>query len=214
MPADITQLFLAQVGAANPADGATIQPRASRLGDLLTNIAGKYAELARRGNLFHAMTAVTGVAPGTAIGTTAAAALANPRGSGKDVIVLAAFMAYVSGTLGAGQVDWVAHPVPTQAAISGTAMPPINASLGGASPVAAPFTTATVPASGTPFRPFASLSPLLATSVLVPWITVDDVGGAIVIPPGTAASLQATAGAGSSPLVTFGFLWAEVPLLS
>jgi len=49
--------------------------------------------------LFHAATAATGVAPGTAIGTTAAFSLHNPLGSGVRLAILVASLAYISGTL-------------------------------------------------------------------------------------------------------------------
>src|SRR3972149_2419732 len=63
---------------------------------------GRYYDAAVDGRLFHASPAATGVAPGTAIGTTAAFSLHNPLGSAVDLAILIASMAYISGTLGAG----------------------------------------------------------------------------------------------------------------
>lgn len=208
---EITLSFLGLVGSQSPAEGAQTQPRVDRLGCLVTNPAGNSAELARRGSVFHAMTAVTGVAPGTSIGTTAAAALYNPVGSGKDLVIIRATMGYVSGTLGIGRVDWVSH---ARGAATGTAMVTQNAILGGAASVASPLTTATVITGGVAFRTFANLPPMLATSVLTPWNFVDEVDGAIVVAPGYAVSLQGTAGAGTSPLVVFGLTWAEIPVIA
>lgn len=165
--------------------------------------------IAKAGRLYMGQTAVTGVAPGTAIGTTAAFALYNPLSSGKNLIVHKASLAYVSGTLGIGQVDWVGHLTSSQAAFTGTAIPVVNGKVGAPAGVGKPFTTATVPASGTPFRPAFNLPPILATSVVVPWIILDEVAGAIVIEPGIGVSLQATAGAGTSPLVIYGCVWEE-----
>lgn len=167
------------------------------------------AAIAEEGRLFMGQTAVTGVAPGTSIGTTAAFALYNPRNSGKNLIVHRANLGYVSGTLGIGQIDWVGHLDSAQAAITGTAITPVQGLVGGPGAAGKPFTTATVPASGTPFRLFANLPPMLATSVLTPWLFTDEVAGAIVIGPGIGVSLQATAGAGTSPLVVFGVVWEE-----
>jgi hypothetical protein len=199
------------VGEQTLADGAEGQTRLGPQGDLLTNISGKYYEHARKGRLFHAHTAVAGVAPGTAIGTTAAAALANPSGSGKDLVVVGGFLAYLSGTLGIGFMSWIGHIDPTQAAITGTAMVAVNGRLNGSNPSGKALTTATVPASGSTFRLFANLPPILASTVLTPWRFDDYVDGEIVIPPGTGVSLQATAASGSTPKVLLGFSWLEVP---
>lgn len=166
-------------------------------------------EIAAAGRLYSAMTAVTGVAPGTAIGTTAAAALYNPRSSGKKLIVHRANMGYVSGTLGIGRVDWVSHASSIQAAFTGTAMVVQPGKFGLGAGVGLPLTTVTVPAGGVAFRPAFNLPPMLATTVLTPWNLVDEVDGAIELQPGMGVSLQGTAAAGTSPLVVFGFVWEE-----
>ena len=116
-------------------EGDGIQPPVGGPGDdeptSLRSISGLYA-LARAGQVFHAVTAASGVAPGTAIGTTAAFTLYNPVGSGVNMVVLQGLMSYVSGTLGAGMVEWVANVNPAAAAVTGTAIVPVNALLGGA----------------------------------------------------------------------------------
>lgn len=202
------------VGVQSQGDGAIVTPRAGHSGELVVLPHGKWYEAALRGRLFHGQTAVTGVAPGTAVGTTAAFALANPASSGVDLVVLKAWLSYVSGTLGIGQIDWVGHLNPAQAAITGTAIAPVNGKVGGGAGQGKPLTTATVPAAGSVFRLFANLPPMLASSVNIPWRFEDNVDGAIVIPPGVAVSLQATAAAGTSPLVLFGVMWEEVPVRS
>lgn len=206
--------FQGRVGNQTLSDNARATLRLGRGGDQIVNLGGQYYELAMRGQLFHAQTAVTGVAPGTAIGTTAAFALANPTGSNKDLVVIVAKLGYVSGTLGAGVVDWCGHTDPAQAAITGTAITPVNGYLSGGSPQGRPFTTATVPASGKPFRVFGNLQASLASTAVAPWLIEDKVDGAIVIPPGTAVSLQATAAGGSSPVVVYSVTWAELPASS
>lgn len=160
---------------------------------------------------YHAETAQTGVAPGTAHGTTAPFTLYNPIGSGVDLVVLESNMGYVSGTLGAGVVSYVANIDPTAAAVTGTAITKVNGRLGGSAGVARAFTTATLPAAPTAVRPAFSLQASLASTAVAPWTAKDVVDGAIVIPPGCALSLEATAAAGSSPLVVFGMTWYERP---
>lgn len=206
-------MSLGQVGANQSAtDGAQRPPALSkRLAALATNISAKYYLDAKAGRIFHASTAVTGVAPGTAIGTTAAFSLYNPVGSGVDLVILEASMGYVSGTLGAGVIDYVANIDPSAAATTGTAITKVNAYLGGTASAARAFTTATIPAP-TVVRPFASLTASLASTAVAPFQIIDIVDGQIIVSPGCTISLHGTAAAGSTPLVVFGMTWCEEPV--
>ncbi len=178
----------------------TTQPVAFALPDM----AAKVLE----GKVFSATTAVTGVAPGTAIGTTGAYTLQNPLGSGVNLIILEAMMGYVSGTLGAGVVNYLVNG-PTTTPATGTAIVPVNALPGGPASVALPKTTSTI-VSPTLLKPFCSLGASLASTAAAPWAIKDRVDGSIIVPPGANLTLHATAAAGSSPLVVFGMTWAEV----
>jgi len=204
------------VGEQTLSNGDTGEGAIARTGEeVVSQLHAPLYEQGKRGRVFNGMTAVTGVAPGTAIGTTAGFALYNPRGSGVDLVVLTARLAYVSGTLGAGVISWVGHLDPAQAAITGTAIPSVAARMAPTASVSAkgkPLTTATVPASGTPMRPFGSLQASLATTAVSPWALKDDVDGAIIVQPGCAVSLQGTTAAGTSPLVVYGVSWEEVPV--
>ena len=172
----------------------------------------KYYEAVRRGSVFSGGTAATGVAPGTAIGTTAAFSLHNPLGSGKYLVVLRASMGYVSGTLGAGVIHYLANIDTQLARPSGTAITARNVLLGSnAAAVAMPLTTATI-ASPLILRPFVSLGASLATTAVQPWQIVEDVDGEFVVGPGATLSLHGTAAAGTSPLVVFGMTWEEVSI--
>src|SRR5690349_1111995 len=90
------------VGGGTATSGAEAEIRLGRQQDIITNFGGPWYQAALSGYLYHAGTAATGVAPGTAIGTTAAFSLYNPIGSGVNLVVLSGRMGYVSGTLGAG----------------------------------------------------------------------------------------------------------------
>lgn len=169
---------------------------------------GKYHDAVLRGKVYSGATAPTGVAPGTALGTTAAFSLYNPAGSGFNLHVLRASMGYVSGTLGAGVVSWIANVLPTAAATTGTAITKINNLFGGAAGVGLLFTTATIP-SPTICRPFCSLGASLASTATQPWQIVEDVDSEFVVTPGCTLSLHGTAAAGTSPLVIFGITWEE-----
>lgn len=196
------------VTAGNTGEGAI----ANTGEQVVSQVHGPLYEQNNRGNVYMGVTAVSGVAPGTAIGTTAAFALYNPLNSGVKLVVLKASMSYLSGTLGIGFVNWIYHTAAVQAgaAITGTAISVVQGNGGGGAGKGKPLTTATVVA-GVLARPFGNLPPMLATSVLTPWRLDDDVDGALIVQPGGGVSLQATAAAGTTPLVIFGCLWEEVP---
>ena len=182
---------------------------------LVAQYSPRYAELVGRNKVFAAATAATGVAPGTAIGTTAAYALYNPQGSGKNLAVLAASLGYVSGTLGAGVVHYIGHLSPSQTAFTGTTITARNCLLGNtATGVGLAYTTATVPASGSILGTFCSLQASLASTAVAPWQVVEHLDGLLMIAPGGGVSIQATAAAGTSPLVIIGLVWAEMDVLS
>lgn len=173
---------------------------------------GRYQDAVLRGRCFVGGTAATGVAPGTAIGTTAAFSLFNPAGSGVNLVLLKVSMGYVSGTLGAGLVHFLANTNVAAAAVTGTAITAVNCLLGsGYASGGKPLTTATLPATPTVMRPFCSLDASLASSVVGPWKMEEDVDGEIVIMPGCCLSLHATAAGGATPLVCYGAMWEDVP---
>jgi len=210
-----TDAFQAVVGPQSRGNGDVLVPRAGNSGEVITGAAhARYYEPAMRGNLFHAATAVTGVAPGTAVGTTAAFSLYNPVASGVDLVILGARIAYVSGSLAAGVVNWVANVNRAAAATTGTAITAVNGKLDGAVAQGKPLTTATLPATPTVARVAFSIPPWLVTSVSEPWSKEDCVDGSIIVPPGCTVSLEATGGAGTTPLVVYSVLWEEVPCRS
>lgn len=168
-----------------------------------------YYDTVMRGMVFSAGTAAAGVAPGTTIGTTAAFTLYNPIGSGVNLIVLQTTLSFISGTLGAGTVHYVVNNNPAAAAVTGTAIVPVNNLLGGVVSQARAFTTATLPASPTILRPFMSLTAFTTSTAVQIYQCLEDVRGSIIVTPGCALSLEATAAAGTSPLVCFGMTWEE-----
>lgn len=179
---------------------------------LTAQLWAQHYEATKRGNVFAGATAVTGVAPGTAIGTTAAHTLYNPAGSGVKLVVLGFSMGYISGTLGAGTVFLVANTNPSAAAVTGTAITAVKMDVSTATPGNSGllYTTATVPATPTVVRPLWSLGASLASTAVAPWMVEAKVDGQVVVSPGCSVSLEAVAAAGSSPLVSFGTVWAEI----
>ena len=205
------------VGWSQYAKGVDAPHNVSHQGDLVgADIYGKHYEAVRRGHIWAGSTAEAGVAPGTAIGTTAPFVLHNPQGSGVILSILQASMGYVSGTLGAGQVVWIAIQNVQLATPSGTAIVPRNCYIGGVRADASgarPLTTATI-ASPVILRPVFQLDASLATTASAGTKPmVDYVDGAILVFEGGTVGLQGIAAAGTTPLVIFGCIWAEVPIV-
>jgi hypothetical protein len=170
----------------------------------------KYAELTRRGLVYTAAVPVTGIAPGTAIDTTGMFVIYNPPGSGVNAHILRASLGYVSGTLGIGVVYFVGAIV-TAAPTSGTAVTPTNNLItnAGAGSIKA-FAGSTLAAAPTMRRPFCTLPPILATSVVAPWQVTEDVDGEFVVGPGSIFGFEAVAAAGTTPLVVASLTYAQI----
>jgi hypothetical protein len=178
---------------------------------LVAQGGGKYKEAAKRGNVYSGVTAATGVAPGTALGTTAAYCLYNPVASGKNLIVQRVSMGLISGTMGAGTV-WITSSAAADAVPTGTAITPRNRLVNSTSTaVATPLTTATVTTTAAKMIDvLCSLSEqVVATATGPTEVVTKDIDGEIVIPAGGYICLHATAAAGSSPLVVFAVTWEE-----
>lgn len=194
-------------------DGSERPLLLTRYGGLsISAVAARYAEAVSRGRVFRAQTDSSGVAPGTAIGTSAPFALYNPAGSGVNLVLLDLSMGYHSGTLGAGYVSICANTNVLAAAVTGTAITAVNALLGsGNTAVGQAFDAATLPAAPTVIGAFCSLTALLASTAVAPYTVYQEVAGSIIVGPGATVSLEADAAAGTSPLVVFGATWEEVP---
>lgn len=198
------------------ADGATssVGVRLDRTSAVVAAMGrGLRAEQAQRGLIYAAaIPPGTGQAPGTAIGTTACFTLANPSGSGINLVLLKLMVGYISGTLGAGVLALLAHnaTIPITAPSGGTAITPTNMNLGSSATSGANCRfNNTVPASGLMIRAIAGLGASLASTAVAPWQVLDNVDGEVVVAPGTAVSVQGIAAAGSSPLITVAAIWAE-----
>lgn len=201
------------VGPQNLSDGVSAPFRLGKTGEtIVQELHGRYYEAVKRGNVYVASTGAAGIAPGTALSTTPPLTIYNPGGSGVDLVIMQAFLAYISGTLGAGALVWGVNNNNTQAApTSGTPLVPINALLSSNLGRGKAFQGATLAAAPTIFRPMCSLGASLATTPVQPWQVYEPTDGAIVIPQGCSASLQGIAAAGTSPLVLLSAAWEEIP---
>lgn len=198
-----------------PAVGSTRTLRLTRSESLAVAPAhGAFMDAVYSGRCYSAHNSAAGVAPGTAIDTSAPISIFNPSASNTLLVIHRGRLGYVSGTLGAGFISWCIDTTKTAAAPSGgTALTPRNLRVGnGDNSQASVREGSTLANTPTPLRVFGSLDALLASSVVGPWSLDDRVDGEIVIEPGCTLSLQATAAGGSTPLVVWSVSWEEIPL--
>lgn len=202
------------VAFARGTPGSGIVPREGQQLEQIVSLAhGKYFEPSVRGFLFAACEQGSGVAPGTALGTTAFFVLYNPANSGFRLSVKKANVGYISGTLGAGTLYHCVLNTLTQTAPSGgTLLTTQCADVGGGFTgvgVARVGATVVQPLA---YRPFVTLNAMLASTATNPIDLWEDLDGEIVLEPGTTYQMQAIAAAGSTPKLTVGVSWEEIPI--
>lgn len=207
------------VGEVLGGDGTTPgSGRQGKTGESIVGLAhGKYYEAASRGRLAFASDAA-GVATVTSISTTAIISLYNPINSGRRLSLCKVSFAYFSGTLGAGpiyhcvtpQVSGTAQTAPTGGTSITSRWSAQNIMTQAAAPVGTVMTGGTVVAPII-YRPFCSVDAELASSVVGAKAIVEDMDGEIVLDPGASYQVQSVCAAGSTPKVTIGLLWEELP---
>ena len=200
-------------------DGVLAAIRLGRAGEqVVTELHGKYYEQNYRGNLFHATMAAGVILP--APGATAANALtlANPAGSGKNLVLVSFDMVLtvIPGTPLTGLYGLYVNSNPLAAAVTGTVLAPQSGLIGGAqASVAKPLTTSTVPAAPVLLWPFcgkatgeaATANPITG----VPSYHID-FDGQVILAPGTAITPQQTVADTTNASVLCRIAWVEVPV--
>ena len=201
-----------KVGVQTAADGSQTVIRTDKTGGLVTTQGhGGYTEAAVRGTIMEVATPVAGIAPGTVLSTTPPIILWNPPSSGKNLAILKASMGYVSGTLGAGAILLACNTSQTTVPTTGTELTPVCSLLGFPRGVGRVFQASTISAIPLIIRTSFTIGAFVGTTASVPTNTVDVIDGSIIVPPGTCLVMQGLAGAGTTPLVIFGFTWEEIP---
>ena len=184
---DIFATFRALVGKKTYSSDSEITPRAGKGGQLMVShlYPGLY-QLAKDGDVHHWATPDEGVAPGTDVaGTAAAIVLHNTSGSGLDLTVYGARLAYESGTLGAGPLYWVRAPNNIDAVPTGTNMLYTSGYMDGRGApggIRALYTATIAAADPTIWRIFGRLDASLATTAGIGQnVLVDDMDGGMVV---------------------------------
>lgn len=203
-------------GRSGVTDGTDQTLRGGRTGELVVGQAhDDLNEAMIRGNMFTGSTGVAGVAPGTALSTTPPLVLYNPPSSGYIAILSEAEIAFLSGTLGAGNV--VLAGIGGQnisTANLGTNLNPTTTLIGGGtSPQCKLLQAPTLSAAPTLIRNLWYTGAFVtnATAYMVDARKI--LRGTIGVAPGGALCIQEVGGAGSTPLVLLSMTWEEVPLV-
>jgi hypothetical protein len=212
------------VGTQTNTDGTIGIARAGRLGDaIVSGLHGKYYEQAYRGTSFFIDSdSVTTVSANTTKTNATSAVLINgffnPYGSGKNAVITFAHAAFVSGT-STGPLVWNAQALPPGVSLTNTATGTIRGTYISYSP---PQTSAMLAQVGvaivrsdaktTAFTQLGVFGGVGAAAVTgaVSSIT-EDVGGRIIIPPGTVFGLSQI-GQSTTLVVQTTIAWEEVPV--
>lgn len=212
---------LAQYGQVGPQlglEGSQLPTRVGRLGDAIASeLHPRYYEMAYRNQVFGtsvvtaaAITAFTGGAAGTP-----QIAVWNPSGSGKNVIIISASVANVVAASAAGTVAWGIYFGPTAAITQATVTAPTNmASQVAAGSVATAFKNVALTSGTAAANVIALGSYYWATAAgaaqVAGWGEAD-IGGKLVIPPGSYAALGGSSALTSATWIGT-MIWAESPV--
>jgi hypothetical protein len=211
------------IGPRNVADGEGGDLRQARDGGLVVSQShGKHYEQTSRGNTFAVSGALTGttIAAGHVAPPAAAAAttlsLLNPVGSGKNLEILKGSIAHVSGIPGAGSFAWCsAFQQATVTAGEANAIKRCQF-LSKKQGVALAWSATALTGGAVheitrvfPASKFAGAIDVVSAGL----VEVDDVDGAIVVPPGWMITLAPPA-TGTTHIVVAQIVYAEVDIQS
>ncbi len=198
--------------------GVSVNQPADNLGGaIISQLFGKYYNLARAGLVFHGATAAAGVLIPISTTTGPTFALWNPSNSGKNLVLIRYALGLISTLGAAGTVVYMIQTgvgsnigtgAPITAVTTGTAQ---NGIVGGGANSIAKFVpgTVTLTTAGTLYDTPGFSQGANAPAAVINPIMFDDIDGRIILPPGT---IWYTAGT-AALLSTFfqGVSWAEVP---
>jgi hypothetical protein len=209
-------LIQGQVGLQALQDGSQVNLSIGRQGEaLVSELHGRYYQLAKRGLLFGFSTAAVTIAathnsPLPANTGTPILALWNPVASGKDLVVLKHSIASVSGTPGGPMVWNWGTVTATAAALSTVVSGRMGQSPAGSIANVYSNVVTTSSLAGALHFHAAGISAVAATGqggANAP--AYEDRGGDIIIPPGSWGALCSTA-TGTSHVVQASVIWAEL----
>lgn len=194
-------------GAGSPVQGYA-QDRQGAV--MVSELNGRYYNLAAAGNLFMAQAIVTAPVIFSTAAGTGGPLLWNGT-TNKNAVILAVscgitVVTTVAAALGLTWNSGQTSAPTTTTAIDGTS----NMLVGGPASGCTAFRIGTVTNAGKALLPFADLhtGALTVDNLGTCWV---DIGGAVVVPPNCWCSIAASATA-STTVGTFGMVWAELPV--
>lgn len=216
---------LGRVGQVQSVTGAEETVRLGNFLDLIvTELHARYWENARLGYIFHSTVkavtiAATHNSPIAAVTATPVLGLMNPATSGKAIVFHRIACSTVSGTPAGGQFILNAIPsitTQTSATQTGTIFN-ANVGLGSTSPQGSQMKvynnvalTALAPVVSNEVLLVGAASAAAAAGNGGQGATGEDIGGTIIVPPGTFVALMAGSGAGTTWIVNASWSWEEV----
>ena len=201
-------------GLFNLASGGQAFARGDKTSSLvMTPGHAHYTEPGYQKNIYIASLSSAGLAPGSTVGLTSAPPIAlwNPPGSGVNLSIIKTLVGYVSGTLGAGFIGY-GFQTNVQSAPTGTALTAQGSFLGVLANMGKAFYTLSAMSTPTLLKPVYSIGAATAALATFPTPCSDLVDGAIIVPQGGLFLMQGNTAAGSSPLLTWGIEWEEIPV--
>ncbi len=212
---------IAAVGPQILTDGVQALARSGRGGELVVaQIHGRYYESAKRGNLFIVSTPAAGVTVPIYTNAAQQFVIYNPLSSGVDLVIKRVWVGYVSGTMVAGHMCYaasVAQAAPgtiTQANIQNARLTVALSTASGAGNKGnyySPGSPATALVAGNYLRPMGNSQVVqAATATNAPWTQMDDVEGAIIVPP--QGIMVVAANVAGAVVATIAALIEEVPV--
>jgi hypothetical protein len=177
---------------------------------------GRYLDAVTRGNMYGACQFAGTTIPAGLSASPTTLTLYNPAGSGKNAVILFASVTFLVAFAAASIIALAVSPTSQQAAVSGTAVVPINLLVGSqGQAVVKAFTTATLPSAPAAGSTVAIMGAGLTGAITTTPAAVvmsREFAGSLVLAPGTALSFQASTASGASGAAAE-FIWEEVPVL-
>jgi len=191
------------VGPSRYSDDVDASPRLGNQGETIVGqLNPEHYEEVLRGNGFVYSAAAAGAAL-AAFGVNSAPFLWNPTGSNVNLVIVKIAIGLASVTATAGHVVYgfmqnMGSQIGTAApVVSGTFVPGVNLLIGAGKPSVirfAPTTVTLLAATAATFLCTSGLGQATAASTAVsPFVAIDNVDGAIIIPPGCAFVIGASA---------------------
>ena len=195
-------------GPQQLSDGNQAQARGDKQGaSVVSELNGRYYEQGYRGNMFYAVNSAAQALSLSSTTTYTGLTVANPTGSGKNLILLEAIWATTIAITGVGAV--ILGTGATVAQTTGSSTGPVATVLGsGAGSVAKVGASCTYGSNPAFLRPLVGIHWITGGTSTGAFQYKDDVGGAVIIAPGQQVSFVSVTTANTG--VAY-FSWCELP---